>query len=93
MPTQDAKQPAFTYPAPPEDMLSPVWTLRSIPVLVLIAGVLAETVFRNNFWHGAMLGFAGGLLVTLITLTFQIASITMRKDQTRSDVQDLRITS
>lgn len=88
-----SKSPSFTYTAPPEDLLSPIWTLRLFPPAILLGVILAEFVFKTGFFHGCLLGLSCGLLTSLAIVGFQITGISMRKDQTRSDVDNLRITA
>lgn len=90
--TTGSNSPAFTYNTPPDDLLSPIWTLRLFPPVVLIAIALSELVFKSGALHGGLIGFACGLLIPFCYICFGITSITMRKDQTRSDVEYLPIT-
>lgn len=84
--------PSFQYEANTNDLLSPVWTLRIAPLYILISLILAMFVFRSGNVHDALLGTCAGMLIPLTFVAFQVTGITMKRDQTRSDVQDLHVT-
>ena len=84
--------PSFHYEAQSNDLLSPVWTLRTAPACILIALTLAMFVFKSGNIHNMLLGFCIGVLLQLTLMAFQVTGLTMKRDQTRSDVQNLHIT-
>jgi hypothetical protein len=76
---------------PKEEYDSPMWTLRLSPVLSVIALILAETVCKTNFWHGALLGYAIGQLVLMSAFAWQVKSITLRNPPEDAGIQQLHL--
>ena len=83
---------SFQYEAQSNDLLSPVWTLRVAPLYIFTALLLAMFVFKSGGVHDMLLGTCAGMLIPLTFVAFQVTEITMKRDQTRSDVQNLNVT-
>ncbi len=78
---------------PSDTVIHPIWALRVIPAVSLLALILAQTLFTHNpNWHDALIGFATGLLLVLVVIGFGARAIIMKDTPQPSDVQDLRIT-
>lgn len=57
---------------PKDAMVHPIWTYRVLPILALLAILLARAVgTRSVLWSDALLGFASGLLIALCTAAFK----------------------
>ena len=70
------------------DLLSPIWSVRLLPAVALVAILLGMSVWRTGNAHEMCLGFAVGQLVGAVICSFSIRGVVV-KDTHRSDVQEL----